>query len=91
MSCVAGKGRLATTGTVSLFLVKGACVGVVFIECLLLTAPYVLQVACADPNVCGFIVEPIQGEAGVLVPEEGYLKAVRSICTRSNVSDRVLT
>ena len=28
-----------------------------------------------DPNVCAFMVEPIQGEAGVVVPDEGYLKA----------------
>ena len=27
-----------------------------------------------DPNVCAFMVEPIQGEAGVVVPDEGYLK-----------------
>lgn len=37
------------------------------------------------PNTVGFLVEPIQGEAGVVVPPEGYLKAVREICTRHNV------
>ena len=31
------------------------------------------------------MVEPIQGEAGVLVPDDGYLKAVRRICTENNV------
>ena len=31
-------------------------------------------------------MEPVQGEAGVIVPEEGYLKTARSICTRNNVS-----
>lgn len=56
---------------------------VLTISCCLL--PCTLQVACADRNVCAFIVEPIQGEAGVIVPEEGYLKSARAICTRSNV------
>ncbi len=38
-----------------------------------------------DPNVCAFMVEPIQGEAGVIVPSSGYLKGVRDICTKYNV------
>ncbi|MBN2382840.1 ornithine--oxo-acid transaminase [bacterium] len=37
------------------------------------------------PNTCAFLVEPIQGEAGVNVPDAGYLKAVRQICTKNNV------
>lgn len=37
------------------------------------------------PNTCGFLVEPIQGEAGVKVPSDGYLPQVREICTRHNV------
>lgn len=37
------------------------------------------------PNTAAFIVEPIQGEAGIIVPPAGYLKAVREICTRRNV------
>ncbi|MDP6669685.1 MAG: ornithine--oxo-acid transaminase [Candidatus Krumholzibacteria bacterium] len=36
-------------------------------------------------NTVAFLVEPIQGEAGVYVPDEGYLKNVREICTRENV------
>lgn len=36
-------------------------------------------------NTVAFIVEPIQGEAGVIVPQEGYLKQVREICTRHNI------
>ncbi|NHJ86332.1 MAG: ornithine--oxo-acid transaminase [Asgard group archaeon] len=36
-------------------------------------------------NVAGFLVEPIQGEAGVKVPPAGYLKKVREICTKYNV------
>ena len=38
-----------------------------------------------DPRVCSFTVEPIQGEAGVVVPDPGYLTGVREICTRNNV------
>ncbi|XP_063607340.1 ornithine aminotransferase, mitochondrial-like [Penaeus indicus] len=45
----------------------------------------VLEEALADPNVAAFMVEPIQGEAGVVVPSEGYLKGVRELCDRHNV------
>ena len=38
-----------------------------------------------NPNVCAFMVEPIQGEAGVVVPDDGYLKTVRDLCTQYNV------
>ncbi len=38
-----------------------------------------------DPNVCAFMVEPIQGEAGVVVPDEGYLKKAHEICKKYNV------
>jgi len=38
-----------------------------------------------DPDIAGFMVEPIQGEAGVVVPQEGYLKGVRDLCTKYNV------
>ena len=38
-----------------------------------------------DPNVCAFMVEPIQGEAGVIVPDDGYLKGVRDLCDKYNV------
>ena len=38
-----------------------------------------------DPNVAAFMVEPIQGEAGVVVPDEGYLEGVRKLCTQYNV------
>ena len=37
------------------------------------------------PNTVGFLVEPIQGEAGVIIPPEGYLKAVRSICQENSI------
>jgi ornithine--oxo-acid transaminase len=37
------------------------------------------------PHTVGFLVEPIQGEAGVNIPPDGYLKAVREICTENNV------
>jgi ornithine--oxo-acid transaminase len=41
--------------------------------------------AAITPQTVGFLVEPIQGEAGVIIPPAGYLKAVREICTRRNV------
>ncbi|MFM8316321.1 MAG: aminotransferase class III-fold pyridoxal phosphate-dependent enzyme, partial [Deltaproteobacteria bacterium] len=44
-----------------------------------------LEKACQDPNAAGFMVEPIQGEAGVIVPNPGYLKGVREICSKYNV------
>ena len=37
------------------------------------------------PNTVAFLVEPIQGEAGVIIPPEGYLKAAREICTRHSM------
>lgn len=44
-----------------------------------------LEAAITD-NTVGFLVEPIQGEAGVIIPPPGYLKEVRSICTKYNVA-----
>ncbi len=44
-----------------------------------------LEKAISDPNTAAFMVEPIQGEAGVKVPNEGYLKGVRDLCTKYNV------
>jgi ornithine--oxo-acid transaminase len=41
--------------------------------------------AAITPETVGFMVEPIQGEAGVIIPPTGYLHAVREICTRRNV------
>jgi ornithine--oxo-acid transaminase len=38
-----------------------------------------------DGNVAAFMVEPIQGEAGVVLPNDGYLKGVRDLCTKYNV------
>ena len=38
-----------------------------------------------DPNVAAFMVEPIQGEAGVVVPDIGYLEGVRKLCDKYNV------
>ena len=38
-----------------------------------------------DTNVAAFMVEPIQGEAGVVIPDEGYLKGIRDLCTKYNV------
>ncbi|HYI77166.1 MAG TPA: ornithine--oxo-acid transaminase [Chryseolinea sp.] len=44
-----------------------------------------LQNALANPNVCALWMEPIQGEAGVYVPSEGYLKSAAEICRKYNV------
>lgn len=44
-----------------------------------------LAKALEDPNVAGFLVEPIQGEAGVFVPDEGYLKKAYDLCKAKNV------
>ena len=41
--------------------------------------------AAITPETAAFIVEPVQGEAGIVVPPAGYLRAVREICTRHNV------
>lgn len=54
-----------------------------------ITIPYdnieALEKALKDPSVVGFLVEPIQGEAGVYVPKEGYLKTASEMCKAANV------
>jgi ornithine--oxo-acid transaminase len=54
-----------------------------------ITIPYndieALEKALEDPDVAGFLVEPIQGEAGVMVPDEGYLKKAYDLCKAKNV------
>ncbi len=53
------------------------------------TVPYndiaALEKALQDPEVAGFLVEPIQGEAGVYVPDNGYLKKAADLCKKKNV------
>jgi ornithine--oxo-acid transaminase len=44
-----------------------------------------LATALQDPDVVAFLVEPIQGEAGVRIPPDGYLRDVRRLCTEANV------
>jgi ornithine--oxo-acid transaminase len=44
-----------------------------------------LEKALEDPNVAAFFVEPIQGEAGVMVPDDGYLKKAYDLCKSKNV------
>lgn len=44
-----------------------------------------LREALKDKNVAGFLVEPIQGEAGVVVPDEGYLATAKKYCEEANV------
>lgn len=53
-----------------------------------------LEKALEDPNVAGFMVEPIQGEAGVVVPDEGYLSKAYNLCKKNNalfIADEVQT
>lgn len=54
-----------------------------------ITIPYnnipALEKALEDKNVVGFLLEPIQGEAGVFVPDEGYLKKAYELCKKNNV------
>jgi len=45
----------------------------------------ILEETLKDPNVCAFMVEPIQGEAGVVVPDDDYLKKAYDLCKESNV------
>lgn len=44
-----------------------------------------LEKALKDKNIAGFLVEPIQGEAGVLVPDDGYLSKAKQLCEEANV------
>jgi ornithine--oxo-acid transaminase len=44
-----------------------------------------LEIALRNPHVCGLVIEPIQGEAGVFVPHEGYLREAEELCRKSNV------
>lgn len=44
-----------------------------------------LQIALGDKNVAAFLVEPIQGEAGVVVPDAGYLSKAKALCEQANV------
>ena len=44
-----------------------------------------LEEAIKQPNTAAFMVEPVQGEAGVIVPDNGYLKGVRALCSKYNV------
>jgi ornithine--oxo-acid transaminase len=44
-----------------------------------------LETTLANPNVCGLWIEPIQGEAGVYVPQDGYLKAAEALCKKHRV------
>ncbi len=41
--------------------------------------------AAVTPNTVGFMVEPIQGEAGVIIPPDGYLKAAKAVCQRHDI------
>lgn len=44
-----------------------------------------LEKALSNPHVCGLWIEPIQGEAGVYIPHDGYLKKAEQICRKNNV------
>ncbi|MBS1754426.1 MAG: ornithine--oxo-acid transaminase, partial [Bacteroidetes bacterium] len=44
-----------------------------------------LEKALQDKNVCAFLFEPIQGEAGVIIPDDGYYKGIRQLCDQYNI------
>jgi ornithine--oxo-acid transaminase len=44
-----------------------------------------LEAVLTNKNVAGFLVEPVQGEAGVIIPDEGYLKQAFELCKKNNV------
>ncbi|MBA4198810.1 MAG: ornithine--oxo-acid transaminase [Chitinophaga sp.] len=46
---------------------------------------HAIEVAFQDKNVAAILVEPIQGEAGVVVPDDGYLQGIRNLCNEYNV------
>ena len=53
-----------------------------------------LEKALQDPNIAAFLVEPIQGEAGVVVPDDGYLKKAYQLCKQANtlfIADEIQT
>lgn len=53
-----------------------------------------LETALADENVAGFLVEPIQGEAGVMVPDDDYLRKAKSLCEKNHalfIADEIQT
>ena len=55
---------------------------------------HALEKALQDKDVAGFLVEPIQGEAGVLVPDDGYLSKAKQLCEKSNalfIADEIQT
>lgn len=39
----------------------------------------------SNPNIAAYMFEPVQGESGVIIPDAGYLKSVRDLCTKYNV------
>jgi len=39
----------------------------------------------SNPNICGIMFEPIQGEGGVIVPDSDYLRKVKELCKKHNV------
>ncbi len=44
-----------------------------------------LEIAAKDPDVCAFLIEPIQGEAGVIVPDDEYVRQAYDLCKQKNI------
>ena len=56
---------------------------------LSLSLSLIFQRVLSDPTIAGLMLEPIQGEAGVVVPQDGYLKKVSELCKANNVSEHL--
>ena len=46
---------------------------------------YILNLEKINKNTCAILVEPIQGEAGIRVPEQGWLQELRELCDENNI------
>ncbi len=65
-----------------------------FINCQFNNLDMVRSIAYNNPDICAILIEPIQGEGGVIVPDDGYLYQIKKICEEKNIllmSDEIQT